>query len=236
MAAKRMSRVLCAADPAGSLEAVETLFAAVDENDAQAIALVGDLSDGEGSSDSFRSMLQALGKSKLPVYWVPGPSDAPVGVYLREVANSEVVNPQLRGVHGTAAMAPGGHILFSGLGGMISDDPGAAREEIDALLYPRWEAEYRLKLLADLDEHQQVMLFFTPPAHKGIEASGSDVVAELIATYRPRLVVTYAEPPIVEKIGRSVVVAPGTIRHGHYAVADLQAEEAELKQLSGTRA
>jgi Icc-related predicted phosphoesterase len=81
-----------------------------------------------------------------------------------------------------------------------------------------------------------VLLFFTPPTHKGIEASGSDVVAEMIATYRPRLALAYGDPPFQEMIGRSLVVGPGTIRHGHYAVADLQSQEAELKQLSSDRA
>jgi hypothetical protein len=80
------------------------------------------------------------------------------------------------------------------------------------------------------------MLFFTPPAHKGIRRSGQRRGRGVVATYRPRLVVTYAEPPVVERIGRSLIVGPGTIRHGHYAVADLQAEEAEPKQLSGARA
>jgi hypothetical protein len=39
------------------------------------------------------------------------------------------------------AFAPGEHVLFSGFGGLISDDPGEPREEYDNLLYPRWEAE-----------------------------------------------------------------------------------------------
>jgi Icc-related predicted phosphoesterase len=121
-------------------------------------------------------------------------------------------------------------VLFAGFGGEVSDDPEAPREELDRLSYPRWEPEYRLKIVREFDEHQLVLLFSTPPAHKGLGSEGSEVLAELIATYRPRLVVCGGEPG-VELIGRTPVVAPGGLADGHYAIADLQANEAQLEQL-----
>ena len=39
-----------------------------------------------------------------------------------------IVHPAVHGVHGTAALAPDGHVVFAGLGGTIDDDPDAARE------------------------------------------------------------------------------------------------------------
>jgi hypothetical protein len=42
----RVTRVVCAADAGGSAEGLDRLVEVVDEGAAQAVALVGDLSDG----------------------------------------------------------------------------------------------------------------------------------------------------------------------------------------------
>jgi Icc-related predicted phosphoesterase len=225
---KRVTRILCAADPAGSIEALEALIEAAEDSDVQALALVGDL--GSGDRDSLRSLFKALMGAGLPAFWVPGPADAPVDDYLREAANTEIVAPLLRGVHGALAFAPG-HVLFAGFGGEVSDDPDSPREEQKRLSYPRWEPEYRLKMVRELDEHQLVLLLATPPAHKGLGSDGSDVLAELVATHRPRLVVCGGERG-TELIGRTRVVAPGSLRDGDYAIADLQSREVQFEELA----
>jgi Metallophosphoesterase, calcineurin superfamily len=78
-------------------------------------------------------------------------------------------------------------VVFAGMGGEISDDPDTPRDERERLRYPRWEAEYRLKVLGLLDYNELVMLFASAPAHKGRDVPGSEAVAELVGTYRPRL-------------------------------------------------
>jgi hypothetical protein len=162
---KRVTRVLCAAGPQGSAEAVERLLQAAGDLDVQAVAVVGDLGGGPDRAADYRALFQALGRAGWPAYWVPGPADAPIEEYLREAQNIEVVFPFVRGVHGTAAFAPDGHIVFAGFGGHVSDDPAEPREELQALRYPRWEPEYRLKVRNELHEHQLVLLLATPPAH-----------------------------------------------------------------------
>jgi Icc-related predicted phosphoesterase len=227
MGSERVSRVLCAADPGGSSDAIEALLGAVKSDDVHAIALVGELGDG---AESLRTLFKTLMRSGLPAYWVPGPGDAPVADYLREASNIELVAPLLRGVHGTFAFAPDGHVLFAGFGGQVSDDPDAPREEVERLSYPRWEPEYRLKVVREVEEHELVLLLATPPAHKGLGTEGSDVLAELVSTYRPRLVVCGGERGN-EVLGRTPVVAPGSLRDGHYAIADLNSREVRLEQL-----
>jgi Icc-related predicted phosphoesterase len=221
----RVQRLLCIADPRGSGEALQAMKEAATEGGADAVVVVGDLSSDEG--DDYRPVFRALGEIGLPAYWVPGPGDAPVAEYLHEAYNMEVVHPFLHGVHGTAALAPDGHVLFAGLGGDVSDDPAEAREEEQHLRYPRWEPEYRLRVLREFDELQLVLAFWSPPAHKGSGAVGSEAIAELVATHRPRVVVCSGDRS-TELIGRSVVVAPGALGHGHYAIADLQKPGAEL--------
>jgi Icc-related predicted phosphoesterase len=216
---QRVSRILCAADPSG----------AADDLAVQAVVLVGDLGGAERAA-GLRTLLRATRAGGRPTFCVPGAGDAPIGDYLREAHNAEVVATNLRGVHGTAALEPGQHILFAGLGGEIDDDPGAARDETERLHYPRWEPEYRLKLLREFPEHETVLLFCTPPAHPQT-TGGSDVVAELISTYRARLAVCTGEPATFT-LGRSMVVAPGSLVEGQYAVADLRAREVELGQLA----
>lgn len=119
--------------------------------------------------------------------------------------------------------------LVRRLGGEIDDAPGVEREELERLRYPRWEPEYRLKLLRELEEHELVLLFATPPHHKGKDAAGSEAVAELVGTLRPRLVVCGGERGI-ELLRRSTVLAPGRLADGHYALVNLRTRDVRLEQ------
>jgi Icc-related predicted phosphoesterase len=224
-----LTRVLCVAEPRGSVPVLEAALEVARAREVQAVAVVGDLA---GDAGDYRPLFESLGRAGLPTYWVPGPGDAPVGDYLREAHNMEVVFPLLHGVHGTAAFAPG-DVLFAGLGGDVDDDPDAPRDEGQRLRYPRWEAEYRLKLLDELPEHDRVLLFSTPPAHKGRGTPGSEVLAELTGTYRPRVVVTGGERGTAI-LGRTLVVAPGSLAERRYAIADIHAREAVLEELGVT--
>jgi Icc-related predicted phosphoesterase len=226
---QHVTRVVCGAGPGGSLEAIEALLNAAEAADAHALALVGDLQSGSGD-DELSSLFKVLARAGLPTYWVPGPGDAPVERFLRESANIEVVAPFLHGVHGTAAFA-GAHVVFAGFGGEVSDDPAAPRDEAGRLSYPRWEPEYRLKVIREFDEHQLVMIFATPPTRAPDDSSGSEVLAELVGTYRPRLVVTGGEQR-QGLIGRSLIVAPGSLRAGDYAIVDLQDHSVNFDRLA----
>jgi len=234
MPSEHTNRILCAADPGGSVDAIGQLLLAADEQSVDAIALLGDIG---AHGDGYRAVFSALLRARCPVFWVPGAGDAPVERYLQEAANIETAFPLLRGVHGTAAASADG-LLFAGFGGAISDDPTQPRDELERLAYPRWEAEYRLKVIGEFDYNELVLLFGTAPEHKGLKRTGSEAVAELIGTYRPRLAVCGGDRG-VEILGRSLTVAPGSLRDGYYAVADLHRREAELQEFTvpaGTRA
>jgi hypothetical protein len=81
MGSERVTRVLCVADPGGSLEALDALLDQTD--DVQAVVLVGELG---GGTDSLRALFKSLKRGGLPSYWVPGPGDAPIADYLHEAS------------------------------------------------------------------------------------------------------------------------------------------------------
>jgi hypothetical protein len=213
--------LLAVADPRGAIYRLAPLLKKRDELEFDALAVVGDLVNPDGDrSEEYRTLFEALGASGIRTFWVPGPADAPIDTYLREARSMEVVFPNLRGVHGTCTLQR--HVLFAGMGGEIEDDPDAEREEQIGLRYPAWEAEYRLKLVGELDKYQRVFLFSTPPAHKGVGAHGSQVLAELVNTHRPRVVITAGSERGSELLGNTLVVAPGSLVAGEYAVVDLR--------------
>lgn len=218
----RVRRLLAIGPVRGAVDQLEQLLQDVPEDRADAVAVVGDLCAVFSKAETYRSIFSALGHAGRPAYWVPGRLDAPVGDYLRESANVEIAYPFLHGVHGTVSLAPG-HIVIAGMGGEIVDDPDSARVEEVYLHYPAWEAEYRLKVVRELGEHPLVLLLATAPAHKGLHEPGSEMLAELVKTYNPRVAVVAADEPHEERLARTLVVSPGRLDRGHYAIVDLQA-------------
>jgi Icc-related predicted phosphoesterase len=227
MAARRERKVLAIGSVRGALEPLETLLGMAPDTGAEALALVGDLGDRAAGPHSYRDLFQMLGGAKLPTFWVPGPTDAPVRDYLREAHNMETVFPLLHGVHGTSAEGPD-QLLFAGMGGEITDDPDEPRVEEQRLRYPGWEVEYRLKDLRDLPDRMLVLLFATRPAHKGLRRPGSAVVAELVKTFRPRLVIVAGNEPSQEILGNALVVCPGRFDRGQFALVDLRRRSIEV--------
>jgi uncharacterized protein len=225
--AQRIRRLLAIGSVRGEVEPLGRLIGKATDLGADSVAVIGDLGVAWSKGDTYREIFRILGESSLPTYWVPGPTDAPASEHLREAQSMEIAFPFLRGVHATAAQ-PDGHHLFAGMGGEIADDPDTLRNEESMLRYPGWEAEYRLKVLREFKERQMVFLFTTPPAHKGLHEPGSEVIAELINTYRPRVVITGGEEPRELQVGTSLVVSPGRLDRGQYGLIDLRELTVEL--------
>ena len=228
---RRVRNVIAVAGIGGEVAPLERLFDELPDSSEDAVAVVGDLGAAWSKGDTYRSIFRVLGQGGRPTFWVPGPIDAPLGDYLRESYNMEVAFPFLHGVHGTVALAPG-NVLFAGMGGEIVDDPETMRAEEAVLRYPGWEVEYRLRLIREFDSPEQVFLFTTPPAHKGLPEPGSEVLAELIKTHNPRLVIVAGEQPAQEQLARTLVVCPGRLDRGSYALVDLRARSVEYATLT----
>jgi Icc-related predicted phosphoesterase len=220
---RNLRRILAAAEPRGELGKLRGLLDQVDRAGADALALVGNLT-GEGAKpEAYRAVFSILGSARVQTFWVPGPLDAPLAGYLRESYNIETVHPLLHGVHGSMALSSD-YVLFAGMGGEIVDAPKVEREEQRTLRYPAWEVEYRLKIIRELaHDYRKVFLFATAPAHKGLRQPGSEALAELIKTYRPRVaLVAGGEGVRHELLASTLVVLLGSLTRGQYAVVDLQ--------------
>lgn len=225
--AKHIQKVLAVGGMNGEVDLLGNLFEELGDEPIDAVTVVGDLGAPWSKADTYRALFKALGLADLAVFWIPGPNDAPIGDYLRESYNIEIAYPKLRGVHATAALGPD-HVLFAGMGGEIADDPDAVRSEEALIRYPGWEAEYRLKVVDEFKDYAKVFLFTTRPAHKGLRESGSGVLAELIKTHRPRIVITGGDEPSEERLGTSLVLSPGRLDRGRYALIDFHNASVEF--------
>jgi Icc-related predicted phosphoesterase len=223
---KHVSKILATSEPLGNLEEVERLVKKVADTDADVIVVLGSLASKSATTRVYGKLFKMLAETRLPTFYIPGPEDVPIYEYLREAANIEIVYPYLRGVHGTFAFAPG-YIVFTGMGGTVVDDPHMIREELETLRYPGWEVEYRLKFLGELKDYQKVFLFSTPPEHKGFHEQGSPTLAELINTYRPRLVLVSGKELKHEMLGTSLLVMPGSLAEGNFSLIDLHQHTVE---------
>jgi Icc-related predicted phosphoesterase len=222
----RLSKIIAAAGPRGNVEAVRQLSEQARDVRADAVFLVGGLTPKDADPNEYGRVLSALGETKLPAFYIPGSDDAPFGDFLREAANIENVFPSLHGVHGTFAMAPG-HEVITGMGGTILDDMRTARDENETLRYPGWEVEYRLKFLKELKDYPRVFLFTTSPEHKGLHENGSSVLAELIKTHKPHLVLLGGSEHKREMLGTSLLIGLGSLADGAFTVIDVRRNEAK---------
>jgi uncharacterized protein len=222
-------RLLVLAEPRGATDVLERVLDRCTA-EVDAVAVVGNLTEVWSKPETYRALFKMLGQSGLRGFWVPGRDDAPLREYLAESRGLETAFPLLAGVHGTFALAPG-NVYVAGMGGEIVDAPDTPRGEEFLVRYPGWEVEYRLKMLRDLDWPLGVFLFASQPAHKGLGTPGSQVLAELINTYVPRVVVVGGEQPAQAILGKSLMVAPGRLDRGHHAIVDLRERSADMRRI-----
>jgi hypothetical protein len=229
---KHTSKIIVAAEPDGHVDFVARLAEQAVDSNADVVVLLGSLASKPQQPKTHLALLKALAESRLPAFYIPGPNDAPLREFLQEAASSEMAFPYVHGVHDTFALAPG-HVLFVGMGGAILDQGEAMPDETESLAYPGWEVEYRLKFLQEIKDYEKVFLFTTFPEHKGSNLPGSSALAEVIKTYKPRLVLIGGTQRRTATLGTSLVIAPGSLVHGNFSVVDLKTGEAKPGLLRG---
>jgi len=153
---------------------------------------------------------------------------APTPYFESALRNSAETNT-IRCVHSSLALFL--NFLISGVGGEITEDE---RKDFFVLRIPRWEVEQSLSFLRAFPQ-RKILLFHTPPVgaldldrgnHKG-----SRVVNDMIEKYKPSLVFCgHAHNSRGrEEIGGSLVVNPGSLKAGNYALVDSETREVEFR-------
>lgn len=227
---RRMRKLLVIGSIRGAVEPLERLLGRLPERAVDGIAVLGDLVGPDSELETHKRIFRTLAESRWPTYWIPGAGDGPLSGYLREAYNLEIASKTLHAVHGTAVRDPNKDYLFAGLGGEIVDDPDEPADERQ-LRYPGWEAEYRLKVAHEF-EQMKILMFTTPPAHKGLGEPGSEVVAELIKTHRARFALVPGDEPTTGWLGKTLVVTPGRFDEGKCTFIDLQEQAIEADTLA----
>ena len=184
----------------------------------------------KNDAESFLTFFRRLHAIGVPVYVIPGRNDAPERFFLQAAFNSEIVTPHIHMVH--RSFAPlGGRYMVAGFGGEVTVE---ARDHEFFLRYPGWEAIFSLDFLRHLDA-PRILLFYTAPADKVDETdqSGPAAVAHLIKTYDPHFVVCAGVEGRKEKVrlGNTLVVYPGSLAEGDYAVIDTREKEVAFGNL-----
>ncbi len=183
---------------------------------------------------AYEAFFDAMGQLDVPVILVPGYLDAPERLFLQASLNHEVVAPNIHMVHRSFLPLPHANLVVTGFGGGLS---GEVRENRYLLVYPEWEAEFAFEFLRHL-EQEPVFVFHTPPSGEDLDLDGdrhigSAIVRELIKAYRPRFAFcgSAVDGQGSVKIGTTLVVNPGALRDGHYALLDTHAEAVTFGQL-----
>ena len=167
----------------------------------------------------------------VPTFLVPGNMDAPRRRYFETVLQSAAVSGKIYCVHGLPAIWS--DFLVLGVGGEITEE---GREDYFVLQVPGWEAAYLTSCSREF-KNRKIFLFHTPPIgtldlDKG-RHKGNRIVNEMIEEHDPWL--TFCghahNSRGQEQIGQSVVVNPGSLKAGFFALVDSETREAEFRSL-----
>ncbi|NPB05395.1 MAG: hypothetical protein GXO08_03340 [Aquificae bacterium] len=181
----------------------------------------------------LNEFFKTLGETGVKTFIVPGKNDAPLKVYLRALAQMEEVYPNLRGVHETFANWGSEFVVF-GLGGKLNE---SVFEEDFVVKYPRWYAEYVLKFMYEMKPKRKLMVLHHPPIGKKVDVCpdgkhrGSAISNTLIKTFNPEIAIVGLAGRGYEKIGDTLVVNPGPMYEGYFAVVDAQDKKVEYGDL-----
>jgi Icc-related predicted phosphoesterase len=172
----------------------------------------------------YRKFYNFLDRTNIKVFTIPGNMDAPESLYLKTLWRLKKKNIHL--VHETIHFLEDFNVC--GFGGEINEDE---RENFFVLEYTRDETFFALRKLAYLKK-DFVLLTHSPPVCDLAKGKGSPVVNEIIKKYKPKfLFCGHSHLQGKEKIDETIVVNPGALKKGDYAIVDLKTKEVKLKSL-----
>lgn len=235
-------RILAIADFHGAVHVLPGLARAVAAANPDLVAFCGDVSPrlpgAGGETDaqveaSWETFLSFLGELAVPVALVPGNLDGPLSAFAGRMIEATRRWPHLHPLHGSCFPQECGCGVL-GFGGSVTE-----RERSDGALlqFPWWEAALGL-LGARTFGRRAVLLLHTPPVGvvdlEGGAHRGSRRVNELIEELGPGFVLCghAHNAQGSETIAGALVVNPGALKRGCYAILDTESRKVDLEVLA----
>ncbi len=180
--------------------------------------------------DTFYSSMNEL---SVATYVVPGNMDAPFARYARVAEEAPAKYPRVRFAH-QRLLPLSEEFMLLGVGGELSE---REREDFFVLVFPEWEARYAAIAGREISR-SLILLTHTPPVGAQVDLDagghkGSLVVNRLIDMLAPAyLFCGHAhKAQAQEQLAGTVIVNPGALKDGRYALVDTSRERVELKTL-----
>ncbi len=166
--------------------------------------------------DYFFDTLTELG---IPCFHVPGWYDAPARLYWQSAVNHEVVDGKVQAVHLAPAFFSSEWVV-AGFGGRIVG--AESHEDYYVIEHPAWEAEFGLSFIRRFDRRPILLFHETGLPHEAMHR----IIDHFIKEYQPEFAFVTSPDGRVEdrRVGRTLVVTPGRLADGSYAVVDLRQE------------
>jgi Icc-related predicted phosphoesterase len=181
----------------------------------------------EEDFDLYKKFYHALNKLKIPVMTINGNMDAPESRLFDVILNEKFEfinliqeNPYLLE-----------NFIFAGCGGEITLKE---REDFFVLQFPKEEVKFSLSRLKKIKggDKEKILLFHSPPIGKIVDLDegkhkGSKAVNELIQAIKPGIVFCghAHKAQGKEKISKALVINPGALKYGNYALVDTSEED-----------
>ena len=211
-------RILVASDIHGSAEAVSKIRLGSQKWTAELIVICGDITHF-GDVCQAQELLSGLHTPNIPILFVPGNCDSPSLATLQD-------SGEIHNIHRHTQVI--GDVCFGGVG-------GAPPTPFDT---PFELSEGRIRELLHLISYElkkcscSVLVTHSPPLNTALDLTrfglhtGSKSVREFIEEEQPALVLCghIHESMGKDNLGRSLIVNPGSVRNGSYAVVDFSGE------------
>jgi Icc-related predicted phosphoesterase len=176
----------------------------------------------------FSALVDSLG---IPVLVVPGHLDAPEERYFLFMQQSAFQSDNLILLHENIYKV--GAYIFTGFGGLITDQD---KEDYFLLQYPRRECQFGTRRMHFLNP-PRILLFHTPPVStldvdNGTHR-GNAFVNEIIQAVSPSFLFCghVTQSPGIEEIGSTLVVNPGALAEGRFALLNTKDRSVQLLTL-----
>ncbi len=173
----------------------------------------------------FCRLLDSLG---IPVLVIPGKLDAPEERYFMFMQQVAFLSDNIILLHENTVKMES--YLVTGFGGELTEHE---KEDYFVLQYPRNETLFGTRRMRYINP-PRILLFHTPPIIQMDELAGvqkgSRLVNEIINAVAPSFLFCGPSFSVSQtyKIGSTVVINPGSLADGHFAVVKTKNREAEF--------